>query len=94
MSKNEYLSREEAAKILDCSDAMLDVHINYGNVGIRYTEDRTVEILREDVERQAERNSAARADVQRAFDNREENMRALVVRASGVDPEVARSLGY
>jgi hypothetical protein len=36
----------------------------------------------------------ASADVAAAFANREANMRILVARAAGVDPDIARQLGY
>ena len=36
----------------------------------------------------------ASMEVARAFANREANIRALVVRAAGVDPELAERLGY
>ena len=41
----------------------------------------------------AAREDAA-AEVARAFANRESNLRALVVRAAGVDPELAGQVGY
>jgi len=42
----------------------------------------------------AAEGGSASEEVAAAFANRESNMRSLVARVAGVDPEIARRLGY